>query len=923
METLIGRDRELAIIDGLLDGLKRGTSGVLYIEGEPGIGKTALVSEAIARAGARGYATLTGRGAEFEGDLTFSLFADAIEPHLAVPPEDRHQLLRLARTELEGVGDGRPLLITLDDVHWADPASVDLICHVLHRPLEAPVLLLLAARAGRSQPRLVAALEEAERRRGAARMELQPLSASEAAQLLSEGIDPKVGEQLYEEAGGNPFYLEQLAASVRRGTLSPAMQDRVVPRAVTAAIVDEIGGLSADAQSFAQGAAVAGESFEPEVAAEAAGIPAEVALALLDQLLERDVIRPAQTPRRFRFRHPIVRRAVYESAGAGRTLAAHGRMAAVLARQGASAAAQARHVERSASTGDMTAVALLTRAGEESSSLAPASAARWFEAALRLLPAGDDHAPLRLELSTRRATALGMAGYLEAARDALCELLKLLPPELTPVRRHAVAVATAADDVLGYHDDCERMLLRELANAPGSRSVAGMEIATLLSINRFFLSDWAAMRRWAEEALKAEPPAANTVVAAWSALALGAYGEGDLATANRAVSEAAALFDRTADADIAAHDPGIAVWLGWAETCLERLEDSIRHLERAAAIARSTEQRHLTPGILAFETQALRLMGRLGDIHRNADTVTELALLMDSDVPRRMAMTMRAAAEVIGGDTYSAVRFGERGAANSDRDDPPSGIARIVLAEALLEVGEPDRCDALLLNSDGTPRLPRIPFCEAYGCFQLTRSALARGALEQAESYAAAADRIASHCPTLLPRTSAAQAKGAVLLARGDAGGARGEAEIAIDCAQRLGAPLIAARSRILLGDALAALGDRAAAIEELRSAHSELVSLGAGRHADQAARSLRKLGRGVARRAPPAANGEVSGLTAREMEVLSLVGEGKTNRQIAAELYLSVRTVDRHVSRIFDKLGVSSRAAAASVLARSQPIER
>jgi ATP/maltotriose-dependent transcriptional regulator MalT len=406
------------------------------------------------------------------------------------------------------------------------------------------------------------------------------------------------------------------------------------------------------------------------------------------------------------------------------------------------------------------------------------------------------------------------------------------------------------------------------------------------------------------------------LVAAWSALALGAYGESDLATADRAVSEAAALFDRTADADIAAHDPGVAVWLGWAETCLERLDDSIRHLERAVAIARSTQQRHLIAGLLAFETQALRLKGRLGDIHRNADAVTELALLMDSDVPRRMAMTMRAAAEVISGDMYAAVRF-------ADRDDPPSGIARIVLAEAMLEIGEPERCDALLLDKDGAPRLPRIPFCEAYGLFQLTRSALARGALEQAEAYAARAGEIASRCPTLLPRSSAAQARGALLLARGDPGEACREATVAIDCAERLGAPLVAARARILLGDALAALGDRAAATAELRTAHAELESLGAGRHADQAARSLRKLGRGVPRRAATRANGEVSVLSARELEVLSLVVQGKTNRQIAEDLYLSVRTVDRHLSRIFDKLGVSSRAAAASVLARSHPVER
>src|SRR5204863_9735638 len=148
--------------DRLLDGPKQGAGGVLYIEGEPGIGKTALVSESIARASERRYSTFSGRAAEFAGDLTLGVFADALEPYLttldaadlealigdpgplasgfpalrplsgedrAVTPDERHLSLRVARTLLERLGDGRALVIGLDDLHWADPASVDLLCH--------------------------------------------------------------------------------------------------------------------------------------------------------------------------------------------------------------------------------------------------------------------------------------------------------------------------------------------------------------------------------------------------------------------------------------------------------------------------------------------------------------------------------------------------------------------------------------------------------------------------------------------------------------------------------------------------------------------------------------------------------------------------------------------------------------------------
>src|SRR4051812_34573400 len=244
---MIGRDGELAIVDLLLEGLGNGTGGVLYIEGEPGIGKTALISEAIARAVESGHSTLSGRAAEFERDLPFGVFSDALEPGLAgLEPADlevlvgdpgplgtafpslrrltrprgqggrdeRQLSLRAVRALLENVGSGRPLAIALDDLHWADPASVDLICHVLHRPLEGPVLMFLAARSRMSTPRLVAALEEAQRRGSAQRVELSALSAAEAGELLGDSIDPVLGEHLYRESGGNPFYLEQLASSV-------------------------------------------------------------------------------------------------------------------------------------------------------------------------------------------------------------------------------------------------------------------------------------------------------------------------------------------------------------------------------------------------------------------------------------------------------------------------------------------------------------------------------------------------------------------------------------------------------------------------------------------------------------------------------------------------------------------------------------
>src|SRR5207248_5131600 len=136
------------------------------------------------------------------------------------------------------------------------------------------------------------------------------------------------------------------------------------------------------------------------------------ALEALDALLARDLVRPSEPPRRFRFRHPIVRRVVYESTGAGWRIAAHERAAAALEARGAPATARAHHVERSGRVGDETAIAVLEQAGAETVSRAPASAARWLGAALRLIPERDDNVQRRLGLLVRRAGALGLVGNL-------------------------------------------------------------------------------------------------------------------------------------------------------------------------------------------------------------------------------------------------------------------------------------------------------------------------------------------------------------------------------------------------------------------------------------------------------------------------------------------------------------------------------
>ena len=159
-----------------------------------------------------------------------------------------------------------------------------------------------------------------------------------------------------------------------------------IPQAVADALAGELEALRPAARLVLQGAAVAGEPFDPELAAAAGEVPIGDALPALDELLTADLVRPGD-PRRFTFRHPLVRRAVYAGAGGGWRLGAHARVSSALQRRGATATLRAHHLQFCAQVGDEDAIAALVEAGRSAAQRAPATAARWFDAALRILPA--------------------------------------------------------------------------------------------------------------------------------------------------------------------------------------------------------------------------------------------------------------------------------------------------------------------------------------------------------------------------------------------------------------------------------------------------------------------------------------------------------------------------------------------------------
>ena len=462
LDLLVGRAPEVAELERALDRLAAGEPWVVQLVGEPGIGKSRLLAELGRRAAQRGCLVLDGRAAEFERDAPFGLIVDALNDYLgALQPAllrsldheavrelasvfpalsgledelpasgvaaERYRAHYAIRALLERLAARQPVVLALDDVHWADGASIEVIAH-LSRRFRGP---LLGAFAFRQPPgRLAAALDTAARGGFGSRLEPAPLTSEEAQALIGPDFDAASRAALYRESGGNPFYLEQLARAsgphghrTERAAEHPGYAGRL-PSGVAAAIRDELASLSGDARLVLDAAAVAGESFEPELVAAIADRPQP--LEALDELLEADLIRPTEAPRRFRFRHPIVRRAVYDAMGRGWQLGAHARAASALAAARAPASTCAHHVERSAVAGDEEAIALLVDAARAAAPRAPLTTGRWLRAALALLPADAD-ADRRLGLLSEAAAAFAAAGVYDESLASWEEALALVP----------------------------------------------------------------------------------------------------------------------------------------------------------------------------------------------------------------------------------------------------------------------------------------------------------------------------------------------------------------------------------------------------------------------------------------------------------------------------------------------------------------
>ncbi len=565
---------------------------------------------------------LNGSSAEFEQDMPFGVWVDALDAYVAAqdPSEaggwdprllaelggvlpsvagangdhgvadERYRVHRAMRSLLERLSEAKPLVLVFDDLHWSDTASLELIAALLRRGPDSPVLFALAFRPGQAPERLSAALAVP----ALQRIELSQLSEADAAAMLA-GVDAATMAHIYRQGGGNPFYLEQLARASDAGRLPAASprrrasrrsRDAGVPAAVSALLAGEIESLPEATRAMLNGAAVAGEPFEPDLAAAAAELSEAEGLTALDDLLELDLVRPTQVPRRFVFRHPLVRQAVYESTRGGWRLAAHARAAEALAARGAAAGERAHHVEQSATAGDEAAIAVLMEAGDAAAARAPGAAARWCEAALRLLPGAD--AARQVDLKVALASALRSLGDLERCRSTLLEAVDLLPADDAARRVELTALCAAVEHWQGRHEDAHRRLVKAWDELPDRSTEAAAALLIELAVDGLYELDY-------DQALEMGGAALDTarsvgdpalIAAAASALCLGETVAGRIDEA-RVHHEEALAVDGLSDDELAPRLEAL-YYLGWAENYLERYDEAIAHVDRGIGIARAT-----------------------------------------------------------------------------------------------------------------------------------------------------------------------------------------------------------------------------------------------------------------------------------------------------------------------------------------------
>jgi DNA-binding NarL/FixJ family response regulator len=894
-DRLHGRDAELEQTAAAVDAVARGGRSLVVVRGEAGIGKTALLAALRDQALARRFVVLEGRATELEREVPLLPLLDALEGQLPALEAlaalgsgmERWRVHRAIGELLAGIADGWPLALLVDDVHWADPATQELLEHIVRRPPTESLLVAVGLRSAPVGERLLAA----QRPSGAldlVTLDLKPLERAAADLVMNDVVAAGARERVFRQSGGNPLLLRELARHGGRDAL---------PGGILAAVTVEVESLAAPARELVRAAAVVGDPFEFELAARIAGIDRPEALTALDVIEQRELVRGTGDGRHFAFRHPVVRTAVYEAIGAGSRLAGHAAAARELEHMGAPLLVRARHLSQSAVPGDVAAAATLRAGAAAIQPQAPGVAADWLLVARRVDPGGAEAKVL--------VATLIEASRLEAALEVVEEIAG------AAADTDAAVTAASIERLLGRHDSARQRLEDALERAvPGSPEAA--RVLANLAVAAYQLGRYPAMRGWAE---RVGPQGANDAALRAVAATLLAVGDSFVGATDAAatgVADALAAVHAATDDELgAAAEPAMAI--SWGLLALDRVPEGFGAARRLATAARRSGN-----GLAAIvhdlaAVLALGLMGRMTEAEPAADDAEQAARVSGNPQLLQWTLWLRGWVLMECGRLDPALAAAEESVAlAAELDDSASGVvARAVLGAVRGARGEHATARDLLQAYD----IDKGWICR-WAPF-LVESDLALDDVVSARDHAGRAAALAPATGMAAARAAAGRAQALVSLAEGDTAGAATLALTAADEADAAGATLEMARDRLVAGRALLS-SDRDAAIEQLSAARAQAARSGAPRVEQAALFELRRAGVRVGLGGRRASGTEgLSGLSVREREIAELVAEGLTNREIGSQVFLSEKTVETHLTHVFQKLGLRSRAQVAAAIAR------
>jgi DNA-binding CsgD family transcriptional regulator/tetratricopeptide (TPR) repeat protein len=934
-QQLLEREREVEKISAALGAAVGGNGGALTIEGKAGTGKTRLLAVARQQAIDAGLSVHAARATELERDFPFAVLrqllgaslkrlgarereaifegAGAARGALGFEGGDRSadtfSVLHAVYWVVANLAERGPLFLIIDDAHLADPASLDWLTVMLPRLGELPVLLALTRRTDvESSPELTKILSDQSVETGI----LEPLSSRGTMGLiegtLGRQADDSFAAVCHEITGGNPFLVTELARELVARSIEPRAEQseaarNLAPQRVAQMVLARIARLPGPAAALARSVAVLGEGSELRLAAVLAGLDPETGREAADSLRRAAIFDPGRT---LRFVHPLVQNAVYADLAAGERGAAHATAAALLRKHGAPPETVATQILAGEERGDEAAVKTLLEAARRSlADGAPRAAVAYLTRALREPPA----AKLRVEvLETLLSAGLRAADH-EALAAVEPELRAVLESEPSSGPRLAVPLTTAMalggrfDEAVGILEAATETAVTEGDVESAFRLEAQLRTVAVIvpSVPEVDL------QKYVDEVEPDSP--VGRLAAAVEARAAAVNGTATDATsaAKRALGKNGAIFEE---------EPEIAASMMAVLTLIaaDEVEAAREAVDRALEIARD---RDAAPDLC----RAWQLSGFVGWaagdlVAAEADLQQAMELArMAGMIPLLLACAGPFAQVMFERDEHEAVDAVLQTTGTAAGPVPESGLLSLlfmVRAQLRLERGlfteAVDDFEALSRQGE---RLGFGPGPMAIGAPFACRALVALERVEEARE-------LAETCLYYGRRWGAPSTVSHVLRAVAVARGRVEEVEVLQEAAAMLeDSPRRLQRLYALveLGAALRRQNRRAEARAPLREGLELARRCGASRLAKRAREELQATGETVRRYAPIG----VESLTPSERRVAEMAASGMTNRQIAQSLFVTLKTVEAHLSAAYDKLDISSRRQLQSALAASK----